>query len=48
MNPTERDAIRRAAADGSFLRDLAAAFGVSHETIRKVLKVLDNGCLSPS
>ncbi len=36
--PTERETVRVAAARGRSLRDLAADFGVSHETIRAVLR----------
>jgi len=35
---TEQEAAIRSEASNRTLRDLAAAFGVSHETIRRVLR----------
>ncbi len=40
LSPAEREAVRALAPDRS-LRELAAGFGVSHETIRAVLHQLD-------
>ncbi len=38
LTTQERDAVRLEADNGRSLRSLAAAYGVSHETIRTVLR----------